>query len=79
MKLLYFVDLRIVMGSGTLIITDEVGFPVRTIRDLGSEGVAEDDVVVITQCGSLGKLVSSLLGGFECYRAIRYVILELRS
>ncbi|XP_073012005.1 anamorsin homolog [Typha latifolia] len=42
------------MGSGTLIITDEVGFPVRAIRDLGSEGVAEDDVVVITQCGSLG-------------------------
>ncbi|XP_008811330.2 anamorsin homolog [Phoenix dactylifera] len=45
--------------SGALLLTDDAIFPVQAglsaIRNLGSEMVVEDDnVVVITQCGTLG-------------------------
>ena len=46
--------------SGALLLTDDAIFPVRAglsvIKNLESEVVVEDDdVVVITQCGSLGN------------------------
>ncbi|WOL18206.1 hypothetical protein Cni_G26999 [Canna indica] len=43
-----------------LLLTDAVALPLRVVlsalRDVGTEGISEDDVVVITQCKSLGKL-----------------------
>lgn len=43
------------MENGVLVLTDEIALPISVIRDLQSESVSEDDdVVVITQCGSLG-------------------------
>lgn len=47
--------------SGALLLTDDAIFPVRAglsaMKNLGSEIVLEhDDVVVITQCGTLGNL-----------------------
>ncbi|KAJ4730957.1 hypothetical protein LUZ62_018691 [Rhynchospora pubera] len=41
-----------------LVLTDEVSLPLRVIRDLKSEGLNEEEAVVITQCGSLGGKLS---------------------
>ncbi|RWV89953.1 hypothetical protein GW17_00047878, partial [Ensete ventricosum] len=50
-----------IMGrkSSALLLTDDVALPLHAIlsavRDAGAEAVPEDDVVVITQCESLGN------------------------
>lgn len=48
--------------SSALLLTDDVALPLDAIlsavRDAGAEAVPEDDVVVITQCESLGNLFS---------------------
>ncbi|KAJ3689226.1 hypothetical protein LUZ61_018390 [Rhynchospora tenuis] len=41
-----------------LVLTDEVSLPLRVIRDLKSEGLNEEEAVVITQCGLLGGKLS---------------------
>ncbi|XP_078150906.1 cytokine-induced anti-apoptosis inhibitor 1, Fe-S biogenesi [Carex rostrata] len=41
-----------------LFLTDEVSLPLRAIADLGSEGLKQEEALVITQCGLLGGKLS---------------------
>lgn len=40
-----------------LFLTDEVSLPLRAIADLGSEGLKQEEALVITQCGLLGMFL----------------------
>ncbi|OAY65643.1 Anamorsin [Ananas comosus] len=58
------------MKSGALVLTDEVGFSVRAVRDLGIDGASFDDAVVITQCGSLGGKLPFGAASFDSVLAV---------
>jgi hypothetical protein len=59
-----------VSGIGSLpaalAVTDELVLPLRAVGDLATDaGVSQDDVVIITQCASLGEFKIPSL--FPCY------------
>lgn len=51
-----------------LAVTDELALPLRAVGDLAAAaGVSREEVVVITQCASLGELLLVSFGLFEYF------------
>jgi hypothetical protein len=49
------------MAAAALAVTDELVLPLRAVGDLAAAaGVSREEVVVITQCASLGQLLNPL-------------------
>jgi hypothetical protein len=54
--------------AAALAVTDELALPLRAVGDLAAAaGVSREEVVVITQCASLGELLLVSFGLFEYF------------
>jgi hypothetical protein len=57
------------MAAAALAVTDELVLPLRAVGDLAAAaGVSREEVVVITQCASLGELLNPVPPPFPCSR-----------